>query len=112
MVHFFVKIHQNSESGNFDIKAKLLSLLFIFGRIETAKSSLLHHYFNPYPLSHKSDWTLIPHCSVTLKSKVKVMRIKKKKIINFLKILIVRQILLVCTSGDVKRTVGRILISI
>ena len=65
MVHFFVKIHQNSESGNFDIKAKLLSLLFIFGRIETAKSSLLHHYFNPYPLSHKSDWILISHCSVT-----------------------------------------------
>ena len=74
---------KNSESGNFDIEAKLLSLLFIFGRIETAQSSLLDHNFNSYPLSHKSDWILISHCSVTLKSKVKVMRIKKK-IINFL----------------------------
>ena len=64
MVNFFVKIHQNSESGNFDIEAKLLSLLFIFGRIETARSSLLDHNFNP--LSHKSDWILISHCSVTL----------------------------------------------
>ena len=66
MVNFFVKIHQNSESGNFDIEANLLSLLFIFGRIETAQSSLLDHNFNPYPLSHKSDWILISHCSVTL----------------------------------------------
>lgn len=66
MVNFFVKIPQNSESGNFDIEAKLLSLLFIFGRIETAQSNLLDYNFNPYPLSHKSDWILISHCSVTL----------------------------------------------
>lgn len=55
-----------------------------------------------------NDWLLIFSYSFTLESNLKVMRMKDGNNHQFKKFLIVQQILLVNTIGNVKRMVWRI----
>ena len=62
------------------------------------------------PFAPKSDKHLISSYNITPESHSKVMK-KKKEVITSVRLLIVELILLVSTSGNVKRTVWRICIS-
>ena len=66
------------------------------------------HLFEVNPLTPKSDELLILPYNITLESNIKVTRIHDQGNDHLLKkLLIVKKILLVSTSGIVKRTVWR-----
>ena len=83
-----------------------LTFLYICG--EKHKNRMVTYWLIK-PLTSKNDWHLIHPYNVSPKSNTKVTRIKEND--HQLKtLLIVKQILLVSTTGHVQRTVSRICI--
>ena len=105
--HYYFQCEQKRHN----VKRAKCCAYCIFGRKNSSKTPLFvftsTSCFNPQ--TPDSDWHLLSPYNITLESNIQVTRIKEM-ITDLVKLLIVKQVLLVSNIGNIQRTVWRIYI--